>query len=265
LSPGRPARAPVWKQVRILLLLLVLLIVAVRAWQDRSGATGWRSPLWVGLFPIPADDSPVTARYVAALGRADFTDIEAFFAAQAPRFGRNIEQPVHIELYPASTRLPPLLERGAGPVGVAWWSLKLRWFAAHAATGAVAPRIRLFVLYHDPRRLPALPDSHGMQKGLVGVVHVFADPELAGSNDVVIAHELLHTLGATDKYALGSGAPIFPQGFADPEAHPLYPQPQAEIMAGRRPLSPTEFEMPASLRDVVVGPMTAAEIRWTSR
>jgi hypothetical protein len=254
----------VWKQVRILLLLLVLLVVAVRAWEDRSGATGWRSPLWVGVFPIPADDSPVTAKYVAALTRADFTDIEAFFAAQAPRFGRNIDRPVRIELYPASTRPPPVLEPGAGPVGIAWWSLKLRWFAAHAATGPVPPRIRLFVLFHDPQRLAALPDSHGMQKGLVGVVHVFAARALAGSNDVVIAHELLHTLGATDKYTLGSGAPIFPQGFADPDAHPLYPQAQAEIMAGRRPLSPTEFEMPTSLRDAMVGPATAAEIRWTS-
>src|SRR6185437_4623598 len=134
----------------------------------------------------------------------------------------------------------------------------------HAATGAVPPRIRLFLLFHDPRRLPELPDSHGMQKGLVGVVHVFADRALAGSNDVVIAHELLHTLGATDKYALDSGIPIYPQGFANPEANPLYPQAQAEIMAGRRPLSPTELEMPSSLRDVVVGPATAAEIRWTA-
>jgi hypothetical protein len=33
-------------------------------------------------------------------------------------------------------------------------------------------------------------------------------------------------------------------------------------MAGRRPLSETEAEMPDSLRDVVVGDRTAAEIRW---
>jgi hypothetical protein len=35
-------------------------------------------------------------------------------------------------------------------------------------------------------------------------------------------------------------------------------------MAGRTPLSPTEAEMPTSLRDAVVGPMTAAEIQWTT-
>ncbi len=253
-----------WKQVRIFILLLILLVVAVRAWQDRSGATSWKSPLWVGLFPIPADDSPQTARYVATLTQTDFADIEAFFAAQAPRFGRNIDQPVRVELYPVSTRLPPALEPDSGTLGIVWWSLRMRWFAAHAATGPVSPRIRLFLLFHDPQQLASLPDSHGMQKGLVGVVEVFADRALAGSNDVVIAHELLHTLGATDKYVPGSGAPLFPQGYADPDAHPLYPQARAEIMAGRRPLSQNEFEMPASLRDAVIGPATAAEIRWTA-
>jgi hypothetical protein len=255
----------VWKQIRILVLLLILLIVAVRTWHDRIATTSWREPLWVGIFPINGDDSAVARSYVAGLQGKDFTDIETFFAQQAPRFGRTLEQPVRIELYPFSSVPPPTLPTGAGPIGAAWWSLKLRWFAAHAASvpGRAPPQIRLFVLFHDPAQLQSLPDSHGMQKGLVGVVNVFADPAEAGSNDVVIAHELLHTLGATDKYALGSGAPLYPQGFADPDAHPLYPQAQAEIMAGRRALSPTEFDMPGSLRNVVVGPLTAAEIRWT--
>ena len=77
-----------------------------------------------------------------------------------------------------------------------------------------------------------------MQKGLIGVVHAFAQRQMAGTNNIVITHELLHTLGATDKYEPGSGAPLFPIGFADPSQKPLYPQEAAEIMAGRRALSP---------------------------
>jgi hypothetical protein len=243
---------------------MILIIVAVRAWHDRLATTSWSSPLWVGIFPIAGDDSPLTERYVAALEPEDFADIETFFAVQAARFGHNLDQPVHIVLYPTSIERPPTLEPGSGPIAAAWWSLKVRWFAAHATpSGQVPSTIRLFVLFHDPARLADLPDSHGMQKGLVGVVHVFADRALAGSNNVVIAHELLHTLGATDKYVLGTGEPIFPDGFADPAAHPLYPQPQAEIMAGRRAVSATQFEMPRSLRETLVGPATASEIRWT--
>jgi len=104
-----------------------------------------------------------------------------------------------------------------------------------------------------------------MQKGLIGVVHTFALRTMAGSNSIVITHELLHTLGATDKYDLRSGDPLFPSGFADPDRKPLYPQDKAEIMAGRRPVSEHDAEMPRSLGGVVVGPATAAEIRWTQQ
>ncbi len=254
-----------WKTLRILILLLILVGVAVSAWLDRTATTRWKEPLWVGIYPINADGSSTAADYVGSLKREDFTDIETFFQAQAPRFGRTLPQPVRIELYPQSSRLPPELKPGSGYVGVALWSLKLRWFASRAeqVPGRIPPRIRLFVLFHDPAQLQSVPDSHGMQKGLVGVVHAFADHSMAGSNDVVVAHELLHTLGATDKYQPGTGAPIFPDGFAEPASEPLYPQAKAEIMAGRRALSETDSDMPRSLREVVVGPATAAEIRWT--
>jgi hypothetical protein len=87
--------------------------------------------------------------------------------------------------------------------------------------------------------------------------------EMTGSNNIVIAHELLHTLGATDKYQPGTGAPEFPAGYGDPDQNPLYPQQNAEVMAVQRALTANQFEMPISLRNVVVGPITANEIRWT--
>jgi hypothetical protein len=88
---------------------------------------------------------------------------------------------------------------------------------------------------------------------------------MTGSNDVVIAHEMLHTLGATDKYAAGNDAPRFPDGFGNPEQVPLYPQATAELMAGRRMLSPTRWEQADTLNEVVIGPASAAEIRWPVR
>jgi hypothetical protein len=86
-----------------------------------------------------------------------------------------------------------------------------------------------------------------------------------GSNNVVLANEMLHTLGATDKYDPGTDQPLVPSGLGDPEQRPLYPQENAEIMAGRRAVSPQQAEMPATLATVVVGPATAAEIRWLRR
>jgi hypothetical protein len=65
------------------------------------------------------------------------------------------------------------------------------------------------VLYHDPALTPIVPHSLGLTKGLIGVVYAFASPEMNGANNVVIAHELLHTVGATDKYDFAADAPHF--------------------------------------------------------
>ena len=64
---------------------------------------------------------------------------------------------------------------------------------------------------------------------------------------MVIAHEILHTLGASDKYDLATLAPLYPGGYAEPERDPLYPQSFAEIMAGRYAADAHTFEMPESL------------------
>ena len=254
-----------WRNLRIALLLLVLAAVALQQWLQRAHTQSWQQTLWVGIYPLNADGSRAAHDYIEALSHKDFESIETFFVREAHRYGLSLEDPVHVELYPEGSEVPPALARGAGPLGIAWWSLKLRWYAAHASTvpGRVPSTIRMFVLYHDPAALNVAPDSHGLQKGLVGVVHGFAARELTGSNDIVIAHELLHTVGATDKYDLATGQPIDPAGYGDPGQQPLFPQMRAEIMAVRRALSLQESEMPRSLASEVVGPATALEIRWT--
>src|SRR3984893_8882324 len=255
-----------WRNIRVLILLLILLWAATHTWFERISSTGWKQPLWVGIFPVNADGSAGAQAYIDGLQTREFADIEDFMAREAHRYGKELPEPLHIVLYPQVRQVPPQLDRGDGLIGTALWSLKLRWFAWREATVSRAPpRVRLFVLYHDPSTLTSVPDSHGMQKGLLGVVHAFALRPMAGSNSIVITHELLHTLGATDKYDLSTGAPLFPIGFADPNQQPLYPQDEAEIMAGRRAVSAQDAEMPAALNAVVVGPATAAEIRWTHR
>jgi hypothetical protein len=122
--------------------------------------------------------------------------------------------------------------------------------------------VRLFVLYHDPALRSRLPHSVGLQKGLLGVVNAFAARPQAGSNNVVIAHELLHTFGATDKYDPATTLPVFPDGYADPGRNPVHPQDAAEIMAGRIPRGPATADMPTGLDETVIGGKTAREINW---
>jgi hypothetical protein len=85
---------------------------------------------------------------------------------------------------------------------------------------------------------------------------------MAKQNNVVITHEFLHTLGATDHYDLATNLPLYPDGYADPDLKPLLPQRFAEIMAGRTPKSQTEAVIPESLDSVVIGSKTAMEINW---
>lgn len=253
-----------WRHVRIGFLLLALACAAFYTWRERVTTTDWDKTLWIGVFPVNADGAPVGRGYIDALSQARIADIERFLNDEARRHGVTLSRPVRVDLYPEVRELPPARAPDASMLTTAWWSLKLRLYARRNshAPGRASPTVRLFVLYHDPARSPEVPHSVGLQKGLVGVVHAFADPGMTGANNVVIAHEILHTLGATDKYDLATLAPIYPDGFADPARDPRYPQDQAEIMAGRFAVDDHTFEMPESLREVVVGDATARELRW---
>ena len=129
------------------------------------------------------------------------------------------------------------------------------------AQDKIEPDVRIFVRYHRPDIAVRLENSVGLQKGMVGIVNGYASRRHRGVNNVVIAHEFLHTLGATDKYSPADGQPIAPDGLAEPDRTPLYPQRRAEIMGGRIALSEDDSTIPSSLKYAVIGPLTASEIR----
>jgi hypothetical protein len=249
--------------LRIAILLGILLLVAVSTCEDRLRSTRWRNPLFVSIYPIAADDSPVTRAYLAALDAERFEPIDRFFAREAARYQLDTGEPIRTRLRAELPARPPQRPADSGVLPTAWWSLRLRYWAWRVSGHAGEPEdIRLFVLYHDPALTPTVPHSLGFTKGLIGVVYAFASSEMDGENDVVIAHELLHTVGATDKYSPDDDLPRFPEGYGNPLQKPLYPQLTAELMAGRRMLAPNRCQQAASLDEVVIGRVTALEIRW---
>jgi hypothetical protein len=251
------------RKLRIAVLLLVLGMVAIKTWQDQYLSKRWRVPLYVSIYPIAADDSTVTRDYLANLDADRFKPIDAFFAREAQRYQLQLAEPFRTRLRSELHDRPPQRGLNAGLLSTALWSLQLRYWAWRESGHAGEPEdIRVFVLYHDPALTPSVPHSLGLTKGLIGVVYAFAAPQMNGENDVVLAHELLHTLGATDKYDLRSDAPIFPDGYGDPRQVPLFPQHTAELMAGRRILAPDRWEQVPDLDQVVLGEATALEIRW---
>ena len=265
IAPSRfvlSSRPGSFKTLRILILLAVLLVVAMKSCQDRYLSTRWHDPLYVAIYPIAADASPVTRIYLASLDGERFKPIDRFFGREAVRYRLETGEPVRTRLRAELQDRPPPRDVNAGLWANALWSLRLRYWAWRVSGHAHDPEdIRMFVLYHDPALTPTVPHSLGLAKGLIGVVYAFAASDMNGGNNVVIAHELLHTVGASDKYE-ANDMPRFPEGYGDPAQRPLYPQQWAELMAGRRAIAPDRWLQVASLDEVVIGPATALEIRW---
>jgi hypothetical protein len=250
--------------VRLAILLAVLLFVATGAWLDRRRSTDWDDTLRVTVYPVAVGADDETGGYVAALDETAFADVPDFLADQASGYGVRLDEPVRVRVSHAVREAPPAAPGDPGPASVALWSLRLRYWAWRVAVDdpLPPPDVQVFALYRPLDGGHVALDSTGLQKGLVAVTNLYADAEAEGANCIVLTHELLHTLGATDKYDRETGQPLAPDGLGDPARDPLYPQDVGEIMAGRVAETASHAVIPGSLEQMTVGPTTAREIGW---
>ena len=251
-----------FKAVRISILLLILIFVLLSTWLSAARSTDWNNTLYVKVYPINADGSDLTSRYIDSLQVRTFEEIEAFVARETERYGKSVSRPVRMELGEVISEQPPSLDGASNVLGVMLWSLKMRWWVGSVTSDqdAIEPDVSIFVRYHQADGVFVLENSVGMQKGMFGVVNAYTGRRHRGRNNVIIAHEFFHTLGASDKYEMGSGQPHNPDGLAEPHRSPLYPQRYAEIMGGRIALAENDAVIPQSLKFALVGPITAGEI-----
>jgi hypothetical protein len=256
-----------FKRLRIIVLLYVLAFVATAQFLDARRSTDWAAPLWVDIYTLDGDAQPGTRKYLDGVTADEFEPISRFLASEAHRYGIALEQPFRLRIVGAYAEPLPAPPDGAGVLDAVIYSLRMRWLAARLRWRAPRPTadIVAFAVFHEPVDELALDRSLALSKGRIAVANLFASPSARGTNAMVLAHELLHTLGATDKYAPATNAPVYPDGYAAPEARPLLPQAKAELMAGRIPVDQQHAEIPESLRQVVIGLATSQEIGWTRR
>lgn len=254
-----------WKKLRIFILLFILFIVAADTYLTKYRAISWDETLWVAVYPINLNSDPNIESYIAGLSDSNFKSIEDFFIQQASEYNLTIHKPFKVMLAHEVHEQPPVPPgEGSNFLEIGWWSLKLRYWSWSQDHSDFAPHIKMFVIYHPYEQEDRLAHSLGMEKGMIGVVHAYAHRELEGKNNLVIAHEILHTVGSTDKYDLMTGEPIFPDGYAEPDKSPRYPQRYTELMGARTPISASQSVMPRSLRSVLIGAKTAREISWVT-
>jgi hypothetical protein len=251
-----------WKNIRVVILLLILATVVQQAWLNKADLA-WKDNLYVAVYPVNADGNPKVSAYLRTLSRDDFEPVAEYFAAEAAQYNVGLRRPIEVQLGAQVDELPPAPPTNGNIFSSIVWSLKFRYFAwRHSPKVNVKPAIRLYLLYYDPDTNPVLSHSTALNKGRIGRVNLFGESSYAKQNLVILAHELLHTLNATDKYDLATTLPTYPDGFAEPDKSPLYPQNFAELMGGRLLITETKAQIPKSLKQTMVGEKTAREIGW---
>lgn len=252
-----------WRKLRIIILLLILATVVQQLWLDKVDLD-WKRNFYVAVYPVNVDGSAKVSAYLRTLTTEDFEPVAEYFAEEAAPYKLGLRRPIELQLGALVNEVPPVPpSNGEGILNTIIWSLKFRIFACtNSPEMSVKPDIRMYLLYHDPATQSALSHSTALSKGRIGRVNLFGDSEYHQQNMVILAHELLHTLNATDKYDLNTTLPLHPAGYAEPEKMPLYPQDFAELMGGRIPHSETSAEIPKSLKQTLIGSVTAREIGW---
>lgn len=255
-------RLPRFASIRVTLLLLCLLTVGFTSVHQLVYTRNWNQTLDVVVYPINGDGHLATDSYIQSLTDSTFDVINRWGVREANRHDLDLRTPFSVTLGQAISKMPPTLPADANIISSILWSLRFRFWAWRNTPGdGGLTQVRMFVVYQTGEDNEALQHSLGLQKGLMGLVYAFSLNKQTAQNNIVIAHELLHTVGAIDKYTV-YGSPSHPEGFANPTRTPLYPQRNAEIMAGRIPTSAGKSYMAESLRSVIVNPYTASEINW---
>jgi hypothetical protein len=252
---------------RVFVLLVILIGVLGYAWRDvarRSSRTEWRRPLSVAYVVVAAE--PLEDGLEAKL-RAREGALEGRLADEMHRYRSDPALPVLVEIVgpvPLSIAAPPPPKDG-GVLAAARYAWDLRGFTRRV-DGAAGFDASLYdsIVYIVARPRtgpPKMIEGASQFGGRIGVVACEMDGASVDFTLFVATHELFHTLGASDKYG-PDRTPLLPDGLADPEKTPLFPQSHAELMAGTRALATGRAMLPTSLDELVVGELTAREIGW---
>ena len=248
---------------------LLLLLVAIGGWgllrhRRLDSRTQWLRAVSASVVLVsqhPASPAGV-ARWRAGMG-----SLEAWFgrewrryrpASAIPMVTLSLDAVVGVDTLP----IAPGAARDLVGRAEEWWSFDAALESIDAQVAAHASRdATIYVVLRPTATGGGVVEGVAEAGGRLGMVEGSLDDEDLGLELTAVAHELLHCLGATDKYD-ADGHAVAPQGLADPTAQPLFPQRAAEVMVGEIPVASGAGRPFERLDEVQVGPATARELRW---
>jgi hypothetical protein len=248
----------------LLFILAVVILWGIRVHRRHAHRNEWNRPLEIAVILVSTQAAPPLVETAWDHG---VERLERWFGDELHRWRPDSQAVLHLRRYgPLRIDHAIALE----PAGAGTWEhLQYAWStsrelkriddALHIVERGVDARI--YVLLEPAEGgAPRFVEGIAEAGGEVGLVHAGLDDEDIALELTACAHELLHCLGATDKYDAEGHA--LPQGLVDAERNPRYPQRFAEPMVGEIPVGPRDGKLPSSLDDVRVGAATAREIGW---
>jgi hypothetical protein len=273
-------------RLRVAVLLFVLASVLLFAWNDarsRRARKDWDHTLQIAVVLLRAgpvaDDAldALRARASALEGRLQ-DELHRYRPGAPAPFAFTVAGPVDVASGPPRDAIDGVVDLVAHTFRM--W----RYVRVVDRRAGIAPRAFDARIYVTARTATHTfrqnVEGASKENGRIGTVDVEFDPDptadrvgMADFALFVVAHEVMHTLGATDKYD-ATGRVLLPDGLAEPDREPLWPQRFAEVMARNRPIyrrsgagsaagEPADEEVvPESLNELAVGKKTAEEIGW---
>lgn len=248
----------------LLIVLGGVLLWAGNDWWRRRERSAWKRPLRVVLVlverePVPAATLQTLTSRTFDLERRLKSELLRHRGSSVEPFSIDVKGPVRAAADPPSAAADDLWSMATHSLSLWRWTRDLDERSGVAWRGYDS---RIYLVLRPSRDAePRVVEGESEQGGRVGVARADIDPEMVDFALFVATHELMHTLGANDKYD-ERGHAIFPSGFADPGREPLFPQPGAEVMARNVPVAPNEERPPETLDELFVGDETAREIGW---
>ena len=252
-------------QIRVAILLFVLFVVilyAIRDVRSRRARNAWERTLDVAVVLVEVEGRGRLDPGAGVALQDRLVALEDRLRAEAERHGMRTAKPFRFRLFgPVVAGAAPPRPAGDGALDLAKQAALLdRWVANVDPRAGVVPDhwdTRIYVVARPPAsETRNVVEGESQEGGRIGIVDVELDARMADLTLFVVAHELLHTLGASDKYD-EAGRVREPDGLVEPERAPLYPQPFAEVMARNRPVTRDREVVPVSLDELGVGPATA--------
>lgn len=249
------------KRIRIGLLTFLFSFFSANAYFDMNPT--WSDQVTIVIHPTNVQKNADVDAFIKTLKQSDIDEVSEFISKNATYY-RGSNTKVRYVLGSTMDEPPQdaTEEDALSILAVAGWSLKFRWYAISNMKKEDIGADAVIYLNFAPDDHSTLNRSTALQRGRIALVNIHAGKDNIRMGNMVLAHESLHLFGAVDQYDMGFGSPIYPNGYAEPNKIPLYPQTKAEIMGGYIPINEADFLVPNSLDEVVILAQTAKDIGW---